>query len=88
MIRTGDRIRFRRPGAEWREGDVVLASPNGTAIALEYDGDRVFHTPDGGMFIGPLALLIDYERATGEDLFGGQWEIEGGGHETGDTRIR
>jgi len=91
LLRTGERIRVRPVigrsvcgdqighGA-WSEGTVALASKNGKSVAVDLD-EGAARTGDGGMFIGPLLLMVDYEQETVQDLRGGQWEIEVAGQQ-------
>jgi hypothetical protein len=59
-------------------GVILIASPNGEAIVVEFsepEGIRM----NGGLGISrTLALRVDYEAETITDLFGGAWEIDVG----------
>lgn len=70
------RVRLRAEGLsdEWCEGIVSVASTNGCSVGLLLDG--AVRVPGGGMYVGAIPLLIDYERETVEDLAGVRFELE------------
>jgi hypothetical protein len=44
-------------GGQAIEAIVTLASPNGLSLMLSFDG--ALHTPQGGMFVGLMPVLMD-----------------------------
>lgn len=80
MTRTlskGSRIRVRRAGGsdEWSLAIIELISPNGKSVAARLLDGGV-RTGDGGLIIGMLPLMIDYERETITGLMGEEYDLE------------
>jgi hypothetical protein len=75
-LRTGDAVRLRIAGAaDWTEGRAALVSENGRSIAVSLGGG-VIRTPDGGLLLGVIPLIADYDAATLNDLYGNTYELE------------
>jgi hypothetical protein len=76
LLKKGDRVRMRADEThDWSIGVVILASPNGVAIAVNFEDD-VIRTETGGMFIGSVPFTVDYERELVEDLMGNGYDLE------------
>jgi hypothetical protein len=75
ILHRGDivRIRLFGSGHEWCEGRVAVASCNGEAVGLLLDGAVA---ASGGMYVGAIALYVDYLAGTVTDLAGEQFELE------------
>jgi len=59
-VKTGDRVKVRVAGGQWRPGSVKLASANGVSLAVNLDDGSL--AGGGGMFVnaadGCVTLLL------------------------------
>lgn len=90
-LRQGEVIRLRLLGSddEWTVATVWVASTNGKAVGVVTDSP--IRVPNGGMILGGVALVIDFEAETVKGLlFDEEYEIEvqEDGDGDADTNIR